>query len=157
MTYGSLADMDAAEERRERREAARAQVRGGPTATPMPVPGNRPRAVVVNPTPAAMPATKAPATASPPAFRLVGELPEPNAGRRPNVPAVRQQLIDFAKANVDQWIEYRSTAADTFKDPSSFSNRVRKGVGGFGPGFEAAVRGGQLYIRYVGTTTASEA
>ncbi|QCQ91748.1 hypothetical protein [Rhodococcus sp. SGAir0479] len=99
-----------------------------------------------------MPATKAPATATPPAFQLVGELPDTKSGRRPTVPPIRQQLIDFAKDNVDQWIEYRSTDGDKFKQPSSVVNQIRKGGGGFGPGFEGAVRGGQLYIRYVGVT-----
>ena len=85
----------------------------------------------------------------PTAFTLVGELPT-GPTREPQTPRVRMELIEFAKRNVGKWIKYMPSAGDPFKSVDTLGGKVRKGQGGFGPHFEAAVRSKQLYIRYVG-------
>ena len=85
----------------------------------------------------------------PTAFTLVGELPTAPT-REPQTPRVRTELIEFAKQNVGKWIKYMPSAGDPFKSVDTLGGKVRKGQGGFGPHFEAAVRSKQLYIRYVG-------
>ncbi|NHP18660.1 hypothetical protein G8767_34785 [Rhodococcus sp. IC4_135] len=84
------------------------------------------------------------------AFTLVGTLPTGNVSRAPQIPRVRTQLIEFAKQNVGQWIHYEKSTEDPFKSVDTFGGQVRRGQGGFGPGFEAAVRSKRLYVRYVG-------
>lgn len=85
----------------------------------------------------------------PTAFTLVGELPT-GPTREPQTPRVRMELIEFAKQNVGKWIKYSPSKDDPFKSVDTLGGKVRKGQGGFGSHFEAAVRSKQLYIRYVG-------
>jgi len=86
-----------------------------------------------------------------PAFQLVDDIPGSGQliGRR--IPEQREQLIAFAKANRGKWVEYRSTEEDPFKSATQFAGGVRQGRIGFAPkgAFEAASRGGRLFIRYV--------
>ena len=85
----------------------------------------------------------------PTAFTLVGELPT-GPTREPQTPRVRMELIEFAKRNIGKWIKYSPSKDDPFKSVDTLGGKVRKGQGGFGPHFEAAVRSKQLYVRYVG-------
>ena len=102
------------------------------------------------PTPAAMPTKAAAPAARPAAFELVDELPNSKGRHGRRYPAVRAQLVEFAKAHPGQWIRYNPTPDDPFKSPSSIATQVRKGHGGFEPGFEANVRDKVLFVRYVG-------
>ncbi|WP_418346133.1 hypothetical protein [Rhodococcus pyridinivorans] len=92
------------------------------------------------------------ARTTPPAFQLVDDIPGSGqfVGRR--IPEQREQLIAFAKANRGRWVEYRSTEEDPFKSATQFAGAVRQGRIGFGPkgAFEAASRGGRLFVRFVG-------
>lgn len=84
------------------------------------------------------------------AFELVGDLPEPETGRYQSVPEVRLQMIELAKANPGKWIRYNPSVADPFSRPRVIVDKAQKGTGGFGPGFEAAIRTKVAYVRYVG-------
>ena len=135
---GSVEEEDAREQRRRQREEARAN--GGQTA---------PAAA----TSAAMPAQAAAPTARPAAFELVGDLPDSKGPGGRKVPAVRTQMMEFAKAHPGQWIRYNPTPEDPFKHANSLGDSIRKGHGGFGEGFEASVRDKVLFVRYVGKQT----
>lgn len=182
MTYQTVAESDAAEERRRRRQEAREEAReieqsGAETVTSnmsgsapeneTPEPVSSRAGTIHHDWPVAEPpkeptwrqriemrakGEEPPALepVKPSAFTLVGTLPTGNVSRAPQIPRVRTQLIDFAKVNIGQWIHYEKSTEDPFKSVDTFGGQVRRGQGGFGPHFEAAVRSKQLYIRYVG-------
>ena len=146
---GSISEEDAREERRRQREEARATR------------GTHPPAILTQfdgstgdhnhtITPAVMPAQAEPPTARPAAFELVGDLPDSKGPGGRKVPAVRTQMMEFAKAHPGQWIRYNPTPDDPFKHANSLGDSIRKGNAGFGPGFEANVRNKTLFVRYVG-------
>lgn len=178
MSYQTVAESDAAEERRRRREQAREEARDIEQAAAEPIASHLSGSAPENEAPelaSSRPGTirhncppkeptwrqriemrakgeepPVPEPVKPSAFTLVGSLPTGNVSRAPQIPRVRTQLIDFAKANIGQWIHYEKSTEDPFKSVDTFGGQVRRGQGGFGPGFEAAVRSKRLYIRYVG-------
>lgn len=160
----SLRDDDDREWRRIQREEARASLRGtaladdgygrsragAPMAPPQaPRPAPQPAPTVKAPKPG--PQNAAPKAA--PAFRIVDELPAHRGRVGRSIPARRQELIDFAKANPGRWIEYPPAGDDNYKSISSFIGNIRKGTSGFDPegAFEASARNKVAYVRYVGT------
>ena len=161
MMYQTVAESDAAEERRRRREEAREIERSCGTE-PVATNAAQPTASLKDPSwrerldmrgrgeDLESTLIESP---KPTAFTLVGELPTGNVSRAPQIPRVRTQLIEFAKQNTGQWIHYEKSTADPFKSVDTFGGQVRRGQGGFGPGFEAAVRSKRLYVRYVGEQT----
>lgn len=85
------------------------------------------------------------------AFEIVGdELPDSEATRQRSIPEVRAQLIKFAKANPGKWIRYVATSEDPFPRAYAMTARAKQGTGGFGPGFDAAVRNKECFICYKG-------
>lgn len=174
MSYMTVAESDAAEERRRIREEARQnrqqEPEGGFLGLP---PVTKEPSVTVTLTDEACAALKDPTwreriemrsrgeepvkpsehkqgSAKPSAFELVGQLPDGLTGRAPQIPRVRTQLVEFAKKNEGQWIRYSPSTEDPFKSVHGLAGQVRKGQAGFPAGFDAAVRSKQLYIRYMG-------
>lgn len=89
---------------------------------------------------------------TPPAFRVVDDLPESGRAQGRRIPEQRQALIDFARANPGKWIEYRSTEEDPYKKAYDLSSNIRAGKVGFAPrgDFESVARQNVVYVRYVG-------
>jgi hypothetical protein len=174
MAYMTVAESDAAEERRRIREEARQDRQQEPEGGFLGLPPvtkepsvtvtltDEARTTLKDPTwreriemrsrgeEPVKPSAPQPDSAKPSAFELVGTLPDGLTGRAPQIPKVRRQLAEFAKQNEGQWIRYSPSTEDPFKSVHGLAGQVRKGQAGFPAGFEAAVRGKQLYIRYVG-------
>lgn len=81
--------------------------------------------------------------AEPPSCVTIAD-PPPRPGQ---VPAVRVELINYARANPGLWMRYNPGSRETVK-LSTIRSLIDVGSGGFGPGFEATSRAGELYIRY---------
>lgn len=162
MSYSSMADLDAADERERRRAAAREQVRNGSAAAgiadsgyeaiPLAAPEPKPAPAVkppVPPSPAMMPAhASGPTEPTPPPFRLIGPNLPTARGKGFEAPPIRVQAIAMAIEHPGQWIEYRASAADPFKNASTLAAQARSARGGFREGFTARVIGGVVYLRY---------
>lgn len=83
-----------------------------------------------------------PNEAPPPCVTIASPPPRPGV-----VPAVRLELINYARANPGLWLRYEPGDRETIKI-TTLRTYIDVGSGGFGPGFEAAGRGGDLYVRY---------
>lgn len=82
-------------------------------------------------------------------FEVVHELPSERRPGRAQNPR-RAEISAFARTHKGRWIKYPPTPEDPYRHSSSVGSQARRGAAGFGPGLEAAVRQGELYIRYVG-------
>ncbi len=151
MSYSSMADLDDAEDRRMRREAARAAVRGTPVdAEPDPEPAPRP---VPPSRPAPSPAWMPPRAAAKPdpenEFEVLDELPGGAAGSGRRPPAIRLRAVAAAQRNPGKWLRYPPTDGDPYKNASSIVNQARQGKAGFPAGFgQSIVRDKTAFLRY---------
>lgn len=63
----------------------------------------------------------------------------------------RAALIEFLKSNPGQWVRYAASGV-TDANPTRIAVLVRSGSGGFGPHFDATLRGKgserQVYVRF---------
>lgn len=82
-------------------------------------------------------------------FEVVDELPKSNRPSLKQNPA-RAAVSAQARANKGKWLKYVPNPADPYKSASNIGAQARKGAGGFGPGLDATVRQGALYICYIG-------
>ncbi|ANA85513.1 hypothetical protein PBI_BLUEBERRY_51 [Gordonia phage Blueberry] len=128
----SLADIDRQQWGTDERRAQRAERRGGPHPDDVMPDVDRSRHLRI--------------ANGQPAFEIATPPPAPN---NRGIPQVRRDLIAFCRAHVNTWVRYHAAGSEDLK-ANTLARYIDMGMGGFGPGFSCATRGGgtELYVLY---------